>query len=189
MYRNHYEEYIKSIFNIRKRTFNYTAQLPLHIITKLELNDVLIIKEKYYRIDKYSYNLLTGKTTLNLINSFDDTVASPKVNPTLTKHQDVRVDYRVQTETVLVTNSLSLSPVKVDQGSGTTWATLSNTGNNIHIAFDEFTGSEVSQRVMLLQFITGAGTENIWIYQTAKAITADVTTITADTTLTTADNG
>jgi hypothetical protein len=43
-------------------------------MTKLKLNDVLKIKEDYYRIDNYNLNLLTGETRLNLINSFDNTI-------------------------------------------------------------------------------------------------------------------
>ena len=70
LYTRHYRDYINTIFNVKKRTFNYEAYLPIRIITKLNLNDTLFIKGNYYRIDKYNYNLLTGKTVLNLINNF-----------------------------------------------------------------------------------------------------------------------
>jgi len=74
LYNNYYDDYINAIFNIKRRTFIYTAYLPMDIMTKLALNDVLKIKDNYYRIDNYNINLLNGETKLNLINSFDNTI-------------------------------------------------------------------------------------------------------------------
>jgi len=182
LYKNHYSNYINAIFNIKKRTFNYEAYLPIHIITKLQLNDTLFIKGNYYRIDKYKYNLLTGKTTLNLINNFAE-----EINPTGTRHHNISVDYREQTETVLVTNSNSLSPSKIDTGDGTSWTSISNTGNNIHIAFDENTNAE--NRRMILRFVTGTGNTEISLNQGGKIVTFDSENETFDSTIITFDNG
>jgi hypothetical protein len=74
LYNLYYDDYINAIFNIKRRSFSFTAFLPVDIMTKLKLNDVLKIKEDYYRIDNYNLNLLTGETRLNLINSFDNTI-------------------------------------------------------------------------------------------------------------------
>lgn len=74
LYNNYYDDYINAIFNIKRRTFLFTAYLPINIITMLQLNDVLKIKDNYYRIDNYNINLLTGEAKLNLINSFDNTI-------------------------------------------------------------------------------------------------------------------
>ena len=157
LYSRHYDDYISTIFNVKKRTFRYEAQLPIHIITKLELNDILKIKEDYYRIDKYSYNLLTGKTSLNLINSFDNTI-----DPTRTQEESIYVDFRSQTETVLITNSDAVVPNKIDQGYGTSWVTLTSTGDNKHIEFDEHPDTIGGNRVMFLEY-TSAG-ESVFVY-------------------------
>lgn len=74
LYNLYYDDYINAIFNLKRRSFSFTAFLPVDIMTKLKLNDVLKIKEDYYRIDNYNLNLLTGETRLNLINSFDNTI-------------------------------------------------------------------------------------------------------------------
>jgi hypothetical protein len=74
LYNLYYDDYINAIFNIKRRSFTFTAFLPVDIMTKLKLNDVLKIKEDYYRIDNYNLNLLTGEVKLNLINSFDNTI-------------------------------------------------------------------------------------------------------------------
>jgi hypothetical protein len=74
LYNLYYDDYINAIFNVKRRSFSFTAFLPVDIMTKLKLNDVLKIKEDYYRIDNYNLNLLTGEVRLNLINSFDNTI-------------------------------------------------------------------------------------------------------------------
>tara|TARA_R110000803_G_scaffold76454_3_gene141103 strand:+ start:2299 stop:4998 length:2700 start_codon:yes stop_codon:yes gene_type:complete len=162
LYFNHYKDYIDSIFNIKKRTFVYEAVLPLHIITKLELNDVLEIRNDFYRIDKYNYNLLTGKTTLNLVNSFDNELNSGSLTP-----NNIFVDYRVQTETVILGNTLS-APTKIDQGFGTTWVTLTGSGNNLDIAFDENPTELGQSRVMFIQYTNGGGLQSIFLSQSDK---------------------
>ncbi len=181
LYKNHYSDYIQSIFNIKKRTFNFNAYLPLHIITKLQLNDNLLIKGNYYRIDKYKYDLLSGKTTLNLINNFSDSI-----NPLSTAHQNINVDYRAQTETVLVTNSNTLTPAKIDTGNGTGWVTVTNTGNNIHIAFDENVNTR--NRRMILRFVSSTTTE-ISLNQGGQIVTIDNNNITVDNDIITVENG
>ena len=55
--------YIKIIIKIILMLFK--------ILNKLELNDVLKIKDNYYRINDYNLNLTNGTTDLNLISSFD----------------------------------------------------------------------------------------------------------------------
>jgi hypothetical protein len=74
LYINYHKEYIESIFNIKRRDFSFDAILPLEILSALKLNDVLKIKDNYYRIDNFTLNLINGKSKLNLINSFDNTI-------------------------------------------------------------------------------------------------------------------
>jgi hypothetical protein len=74
LYINYHKNYIESIFNIKRRDFSFDAILPLEILSSLKLNDVLKIKDNYYRIDNFTLNLINGKSKLNLINSFDNTI-------------------------------------------------------------------------------------------------------------------
>ncbi len=74
LYTRHHKAYIESIFNIKRRSFAFTAHLPLQILSALKLNDVLRIQGNYYRIDNFTLNLTNGISKLNLINSFDNTI-------------------------------------------------------------------------------------------------------------------
>jgi hypothetical protein len=74
LYTNYHKNYIESIFNIKRRSFAFTSHLPLQILSSLKLNDVLKIKDNYYRIDNFTLNLTNGISKLNLINSFDNTI-------------------------------------------------------------------------------------------------------------------
>lgn len=69
LYYNYYLDYINSIFNIKRRNYTYKANnFPLRLLTELSLNDILKIRDNYYRIDKYDLNLLTGVINFKLIN-------------------------------------------------------------------------------------------------------------------------
>ena len=132
LYSNYYSNYITSVFNIKKRSFKYDAVLPLRIQLKLDLNDVIQIKEDYYRIENYNFNLLNGKTELNLINSFDNTI-----NAFSSDRTTINVNYQAQTESIYVTNGGNFSFNKVDLGNGVGWVTVSSIGSNVYFAFDE----------------------------------------------------
>ena len=63
LYKNYHEKYLLSIFNIKKREFNFkTKEIPLRVLLKLKLNDILRIKDNYYRINIIE---LTHGYTLN----------------------------------------------------------------------------------------------------------------------------
>lgn len=181
LYKNHYDTYVRNIFNIKKRSFKYSAQLPVHIITKLELNDTLKIKNTYYRIDKYSYNLLTSKTAFNLINNFDS-----QINPLSTRNDSVYVDFEDQTYSIVINNTGSFAPTVIDQGSGTDWITLGVVGDSLDIIYDE--NSSDAARGVFIQYVSGADTINIYTQQDFKKPTFDSTTITFDSTKLTFDN-
>ena len=168
LYKNHHERYILDIFNIKKRSFKFTAQMPNFIMTKLRLNDILKIKGNYYRINKYNYNLLTDKTTFDLINSFDNTINGFRASSTI-----ISVPFPAATEIINVTNAQSATILKVDLGSGTAWASVSFGAtaadyDKLTIVFLENT-SEVNRemQITLTQAVTGA-TQEIYIYQSPE---------------------
>ena len=172
LYSNHYASYISDIFNIKKRTFKYKAVLPLRIATKLELNDVLFIKNNYYRIDKWSYNLLNGETDFELINSFETTI-----NPFTTSATNITTNYEAKDELIYITNLNGSSSTIVvnDLGFGTAWVVpvtyeTSATDPNV-LTFEIAANTLETDRtasVTVTQAVTGA-TITIFIYQTLQA--------------------
>ncbi len=72
IYSNHHQNYIENIFNVRRRNYSFTAKnMPIGILTNLNLNDVIEIKTDYYRIDSYDINLTTKEVTFNLLNAIN----------------------------------------------------------------------------------------------------------------------
>ena len=69
IFSNYHQDYINEAFNSQKRLFQYKAKnLPLDFILNLQLNDVLEIKEQYYRINKYKLNLITKECDFEVYN-------------------------------------------------------------------------------------------------------------------------
>ena len=53
---------------VKSRIFTISAFLPTHILTNLKLNDVVVIGNRKYRINKLEVNLNNGKAKLELFN-------------------------------------------------------------------------------------------------------------------------
>ena len=185
LYSNHWSDYVLNIFNIKKREFKFKAILPLRILSKLDLNEILQIKTNYYRIDKFSHNLLTGETTFNLVNSFDNTI-----NNFSSSDQNIVTDYVAKTETAIVTDLQNSTYVKVDTGDGVGWATVTDSGNILSFSFNEnsVTTSPRSMTVRTTQTATGK-TIDILLTQTSTTITFDSDLVTFDSDLITFDSG
>ena len=189
LYTNHYKSYVESIFNPKKRNFVFKAILPLHIITKLQLNDSLEIKGNYYRIDKYSYNILTGETTLNLINNFEKSISNRicgRWDCAVATKPITDTSSEAKKETIQVTNLEGKTVSKVDLGFGTNWMTLSSSGNNL--TFNILENTLPTQRVMSVNLGNGSLVPEVTLIQDPKALTVDSNIITADSNIITADN-
>jgi hypothetical protein len=132
LYSNYHKDYIESIFNIKRREFSFTAVLPLQVLSSLKLNDVLKIKDNYYRIDNFTLNLINGVSKLNLINSFDNTLVRLATDRT-----SIFVDFREQSRTVY---TRFVNPIIVDfdgLGYGTTWLSGTSDRSIVTVTFDE----------------------------------------------------
>ena len=166
LYTNHYQRYVQGIFDVKKRTFMFKAFLPLHLLTKLELNDALFIKGNYYRIDKYTYNLLDGATDFELVNIVS---SDGLVNPIRTTTSNIYTDFRARSYSEQLSNTAEKLPTKLNLNDGTSWVTLSlsSTVNNLlEIAFDENNSS--LDRSMMLEITSGSQTLRIFLYQYRK---------------------
>lgn len=180
LYSNHYRDYVSSIFNIKRRSFKYNAVLPLRILLKLQLNDILEIKNNYYRIDNFNLNLLTREISLNLINAFDAVIDGFTSNV-----NDITADYNTQTQSITIAN-IGNSTAAVDDD---TWLSVSIVGTIVYFTFlQNNTGLTRYNNVTITNLDT-LQTINIFVTQYGTVVTADNGTIKADTNLITADNG
>jgi hypothetical protein len=69
LYSNFHKSYIDNLFYKNRRIKNVKCKnLPTDFLINLELNDVLIIKEQYYRINNYNLNLITKECDFELYN-------------------------------------------------------------------------------------------------------------------------
>lgn len=68
LFYENYLTYIQDIFNSKRRIIKLTAYLPLKIIYKLNMNDKLIINNQNFTINTINTNLITGKSTMELLN-------------------------------------------------------------------------------------------------------------------------
>lgn len=183
LYTNYYKSYIDSIFNIKRRNWVFQCVLPLNILASLELNDIIQIKERHYRIDSFDLNLTTGESTLNLINSFDNTIDPFTSGNTI---------YFIDSNDRLLSNYIKGNDSYVsnvsDAGYGIDWITLSYDDRITYMQVDENTTGSMRVGHVLVSNTAGKGTEiEIIINQDAGNVTADMTTITADSTIITAD--
>lgn len=70
IYEIYYDGYLSNLFNPKNRLTSLKAIFPTSLITSLELNDRLIIRDKRYIINNIKSDLTTGEVDLELINDF-----------------------------------------------------------------------------------------------------------------------
>lgn len=80
LYQTYYAGYISNLFNIKNRITRVKAYLPISILTSLQLNDRLIIRDKRYIINEISSDITSGEVSLSLINDFR-AIANPSFSP------------------------------------------------------------------------------------------------------------
>ena len=70
LFANYYRNYIRSIFTINRRLIKVKAYLPLKILFKLKLNDILTINGRVFNINTIETNLQSGESNIELLNNF-----------------------------------------------------------------------------------------------------------------------
>jgi len=183
LYSRHYENYILGVFNIKRRTFLYDAVLPLYMLTDLKLNDVIRVDGNDYRINTYTYNLLNGKTSFELINGLDNVLGEGNLIP-----KRIVLDNKSNAITFNLPNASDYTVGITDIGYGSGWVNVSNGNNNITFSvLENFT----DDRLVLITLTLGFTAFQIILEQlgTLISITADNNIITADNNIITADHG
>ena len=159
LYSNHYQNYVEAIFNIKRRTTTVKCNLPIQIITQLDLNDIITIDKLDYRINNFKYNLLTGITNLELINGFDKFETNDVILPTeCFQASNLAGQYRFNIpniEDYTITSSVV--------GGGTAFVTNSVTRNQLILDVAAWTSVPVGtfSRTTELVFTSQNGTPTI----------------------------
>ena len=170
LYGIHYSEYIAAIFDIKRRTFKFRAKLPIQLLTRLNLNDVLIIDGLDYRINKFETNLLTGITDLELINGFNTRLGDGVYIP-----ESITVDVDNKELYFNIPNISDYTVTFTDLGFGTGWAThniVSGDNNNIvRIALSSWVAGTDAVRSVQVNLTKGSKTSTITVSQENYKVT------------------
>ena len=67
LYQTYYANYIANIFNYRARLIKVSVILPIPVLSTLNLNDRIIIRDKRYIINSFTTDLTTGEVQFELI--------------------------------------------------------------------------------------------------------------------------
>ena len=70
IFATYYFPYLANLFNPKNRLTTIKANLPVSLLTGIQLNDRLIIRDKRYIINQMKTNLVTGVTQFELLNDF-----------------------------------------------------------------------------------------------------------------------
>lgn len=68
LYKKFYEDYISDMFSIYRKELEVVVKLPSNLVSKLKLNDSLIIDNRQFIIEEKKTNVLTGITKFKLLN-------------------------------------------------------------------------------------------------------------------------
>jgi len=70
LYNVYYYNYLSNIYNVKTRKYNLKAILPVSLLTKLKLNDRVVIRDTRYLIDNMNIDLNSAEVSLTLINDY-----------------------------------------------------------------------------------------------------------------------
>ena len=74
LYKIYYSNYLENLYNKKNRLVKVKTILPVSILTSLQLNDRLVIRDKRYMINEMQSDLTTGDVNFTLISDFEEVV-------------------------------------------------------------------------------------------------------------------
>ena len=75
LYSVYYQPYLSNLYNLKNRETTVKTNLPISLLTNLQLNDRLIIRDKRYTINDMKSNLTTGEVNFVLLNDFTEVIS------------------------------------------------------------------------------------------------------------------
>ena len=116
LYALYYQSYLSNLYNSKNRLVKVKTLLPVSLLTQLQLNDRLIIRDKRYLINEMQSDLTTGDVDFTLINDF------ASVNPIV--YAPSPAGGSVHSMAILFTNGVS--QVRVSKSANASNVTLSS---------------------------------------------------------------
>ena len=74
LYNNYWNNFVTDMYDSTRRLFNFKGQLPVNLLSLINLNDILIIERRSYIINNMNINLTTGEVDFELLNHIGDPV-------------------------------------------------------------------------------------------------------------------
>jgi hypothetical protein len=72
LYKIYYSNYLENLYNYKNRLVKVKTILPVSLLTQLQLNDRLVIRDKRYLINEMQSDLTTGDVNFSLISDFEE---------------------------------------------------------------------------------------------------------------------
>ena len=160
LFANYYFSYLYNLYNIKQRLVNVKANLPVSLLTGLQLNDRLVIRDRRYIINEMKTNLTTGDVDLQLILDFRPVINSTTPNPKVSTSGG-SVNYTVNLPNNAVSARLACANPSVTFSSSILYASgivvigipsgSANTIYTIELRFDYLDGSSSSEFFNIIQ--------------------------------------
>lgn len=160
LFANYYFSYLYNLYNIKQRLVNIKAKLPVSLLTGLQLNDRLVIRDRRYIINEMKTNLTTGDVDLQLILDFRPVINSTTPNPKVSTSGG-SVNYTVNLPNNGYSARLSCANTSVTFSSSTLYASgivvigipsgSANTVYTIEIRYDYLDGSNSTEFFNIIQ--------------------------------------
>jgi hypothetical protein len=151
LYKNFWKTYVDDLYNPKTRVLNLKCKLPISILSRLSLNDKLIINKNKYKISNLKVNLINSDADLEIFTDYSlpaDTIAN-EISLTVDR-TDITVDAdnltvdRISTYDALysfITNGISRTTYTATQAkeyfevkvtANTTWTAVKiDTGDGV----------------------------------------------------------
>jgi len=95
LFATYYFTYLTNLYNLKQRLTTVKTILPTSLITSIQLNDRLIIRDKRYIINDIKLDLTSGEATLTLYNDFRDVLNSDIIEvDSEGEERDMPISYR-----------------------------------------------------------------------------------------------
>jgi len=123
----YYQAYLLNLYNLKNRETSVKTNLPISLLTSLQLNDRLIIRDKRYIINDMKSNLTTGEVDFVLLSDFTDVLAqggSKPIQPLQPSDGSQCVDVRI----LFPNGAVSATIATTDAGVTITPSTLTTDG-------------------------------------------------------------
>ena len=128
LFLEYYAGYLFNLYNLKNRETKVKTNLPISLLTNLELNDRLIIRDKRYFINDMNCNLTTGEVDFTLLNDFRDVLVDNQnkpIDPIQPSDGSQCVDVRI----LLPNNAVSATITTTVSGVTITPSTLTADGS------------------------------------------------------------